>query len=283
MIRKLIEDYKYFTDAYHLTQPDKHVNPKGSTSQNGLMFTPERGKAVYNLWKNIIAGRNLAWVELQKMTAACYNCGVPGHPGLYAKAPDKREELMTWDDLLGLGTMYTLSDNKKFALEIVEWGRKHLWFFNNVEPGKFHKKAWLGRYPMVIAHLEWAAGKTPHNLGMAIFAIAGLYLLSVPTPGLTYAFFAVYYFKRAYWCAAILQSALTGSDEESQTGEDTWRLAWHMVVVAELRAGWVERQVTKFWRKRFLRQWPSGFGGLSESYFAHPHPHGKWLKGDSGN
>lgn len=115
--------------------------------------------------------------------------------GLFHRSPNKTQELQGDDDYIGVCAASKLMD-APFAREILKYGRKHRWSFNNLEPGKWTPRTWFGRKPQFVAHVMFSACQMPP-----------LYL-------------------RLLWCASLLLSGLS----RSSTG---WMLSWLMTISAE--------------------------------------------------
>jgi len=75
-------------------------------------------------------------------------------PGLLMRTPDNSFGQQSWDDYLGVACLCIHDGITDIPKEILKYGVKHGFFFNNIGPFSF--KAFLGRFPQVWA-LMWIA------------------------------------------------------------------------------------------------------------------------------
>lgn len=144
----LREELADYTDAYGLVHPNKNPGPN-NWSGNGLLFTAEALMLIYK--------DSPPSVEEQREIERIYNSCEAEAMGLYRRHPVaflRDQEAI--DDYIGIGAAAYITGTG-MAVEVLEYGRAHHWLMNNVD-GKWNWSAWLGRFPAMICHLEFAAG-----------------------------------------------------------------------------------------------------------------------------
>ena len=154
------------------------------------------------------------------------------------------------DDYIGLAAFSRHSD-PTIAQRILAYGRSHFFKWG---PLKFRYQydttgkepnsveAWFGRFPAVIAALEWAAGETPPMW-------------------------------RRLWLA--LSAALTPGAE----GQDTWILSWLCLeCLRRTQMCWFERWAIKTYMRRLYKYHPGGLKEVFTQYFgSDKHPITKYV------
>lgn len=167
--------------------------------------------------------------------AAILGCRI--EPGLYAR-PGWEQDQIGPDDMIGL-LAWSYKQDPNIADAILDYGRKGLhpldYYYPSAGQSKFDIRAWLGRSPSWIAHLEWAAGEKPG------------------------------WIRRLAWAFSV---AFSGKRDQ----HDEWILSWLLITVAGDR-GWIERWATQHYYKRLSRIFPSGLKDVFALYFkdaAHP-------------
>lgn len=100
--------------------------------------------------------------------------------GLYMPFESWSERLLSHDELLGLGMI-----NKEIASDLVYYGKRHLWIFNNRGLLKDIPIQWMGRFPTLIAYLYSRAGKIPFHPFCHMFAIGEFLFADRGTPKTT--------------------------------------------------------------------------------------------------
>jgi hypothetical protein len=98
-------------------------------------------------------------------------------PGLYSPLPSWDVDAsglgsLSHDEILGIGRI-----GKAYAADIVSYGRRHLWVFNNRNRWSDTFRQWQGRFPTMIAFLYSRAGKLPLHPFNHLYAI-GEFLLA---------------------------------------------------------------------------------------------------------
>lgn len=251
----IIEDYKRYTDKFGLVQPRRD-----STSGNGARYTAEYILAL-DLESRLDA-------EKERLTKV-YN-SLMAEPGLLMRTPDNGFGYQSIDDTIGaLTASYFLRTN--YAQDYLDYGKekpatsidltdtdkeatnKVVWWllsrgkgsvssvYNNVHPERFHVSSWLGRFPQLLAHANFAARKTPTI------------------------------WQQTVWIVSVLMSSFS-------KGQDAKVLAWHLIQVAKDQS-FVCALVGKFWGWMLKKHYPQGIGEVLERYFNNPdHPAAKWLR-----
>lgn len=75
-----------------------------------------------------------------------------GLPGLIRRS-SQNTDLESFSDYIGYCAVH-----REMAYRVYRYGIDHYWVFNNVKPGGFSWKAWLGRSPAFVAHVKASAG-----------------------------------------------------------------------------------------------------------------------------
>lgn len=172
------------------------------------------------------------------------------------RAPNLLDKQESVDNHLGLALGSMICD-KSLAAQILEWGRtnkvtkkigpipiKVPYVFNNLEPGTWSDKAWIGRQPQVIGALKLAAGEELDTIQQAACA------------------------------AAITQSIITRTAEErtaegqTHQNDDYKILGFILLTILDEKCGdekWV-KALKATWLTRIKGQF-SGPNALFEAYF----------------
>lgn len=175
-------------------------------------------------------------------------------PGLFNRTPPAgtpHGDQQGHDDYIGLAAA-SLMLGLPFAKDIVAYGKKSLWWFNNEKPGTLQSvkgginwKAFFGRYPADICHLYICANDPDQ-----------------PPPYLT----------RIAWAIALRLSGRGNTDTDART------LSWIMIQAYEksdFKYPALDSAV-KAWKERFAREWPGGMRDVQHVYRADKnHPFGK--------
>ena len=246
------EEFQEYIDRY----TDKFGFITGSkekkNSQNGVLFTAEL----------MLLLKQKGWLtkeDKELYSKHVRKCFI--NEMLY-RAPNRLDEQESVDNHLGLALGAMLCD-KSLAAQILEWGRtnkvtkkigpipiKVPYVFNNLEPGKWSDKAWIGRQPQVIGALKLAAGEELDAV------------------------------QQAACVAAITQSIGTRTAEERQkegdihSNDDYKILGYILLTILDEKCGdqkWV-KLLKAAWLVRIKKQF-SGPNALFEGYFKHKdHP-----------
>lgn len=220
------EDFKEYADSDGMLTPNFH--PPVNSTGNGLLYTAEEMITLHEL-KLLTLEDQRAWDEIVK------SCLVDG--GMLKRNKYKNNEQNSHDDYTGVLTACYLLDSDFFTRNIYQYGKEHWWNFNNVNPGKFTGASWLGRFPALIAHMYWCAGKTP-NL-----------------------------FLRLYTALATIVSS--SSDRKNH---DNWMLTYLRILVNNDKC-WINRLANKVFMKKLFQHYPDGFRQIFKEYCVNPqHP-----------
>jgi hypothetical protein len=100
--------------------------------------------------------------------------------------------------------------------------------------------AWMGRFPQIIAHAQFAADERPW-LG-----------------------------RRLWWAFSVWQAARFWDKE----GTDQWILAWHLVATfrASRQSSWICEWVSRNFTERLFTRFPGGLNTVFAQYFGAEHP-----------
>lgn len=231
--KDVIEAYRSRIDEHGLVQPD------GGTSHNGIRFTAEYVVAL------VRCDDQIPKEEAKRILTAIKSC--QAEPGLYHRFPGAFTLQEGPDDYVGLGLIsYYLNTN--IADEILAYGKKTLprYNFNNINPGKFNKSAWLGRQGQLICHLYYGSTQDPP------------------------------WYLRLWHRLAVLKSAFGEKDDQ-----DNWVLTWMLVKI--MPDGYLNNLVKMIWINRFKKHHPKGIGQVLCDYFNQTtHPHSTYLDGEFG-
>lgn len=237
-LKNEIPDYR---DSDFLVHPWKLYPDKSNKSGNGVMYTSE----FYSL---LTLNNELNEEDKRMFKFIMQRCQV--EPGLYKRSPDHTDQ-NGGDDYYGLLTGAYHTQNYDLAQEVIDYGNKHFWIFNNVKPGSlFHPDGRLNfsamffRFPALIAHAYWAANKTP-----PLF----------------------FYF---IWCLVVAFSCTKGREN----GTDPFRITWSLVKTNDSR-GWLAKLVSKLFYKRLKKHFPNGtMNEVALVYYQTGHPFSKYWK-----
>lgn len=230
------KDFNTYGDPFGLIQ-----NNPGGVSGNGLRYTAEY--FILGCRRGIFQHEGASF---RHITGSCLVL-----PGLYRRSPTAALEGTRIDDLVSIASAAQLLD-KTIAEDILRFGRKSYWLYNPpVQKSplvnlikQFNFKAWLGRYPGMIAHIEYCAGECP----------------SV--------------FKRLVW---LLGVAWCGFN--AKMNQDEWVLSQRLIEAYESTPyrTYFQDKIVKYWRKQFYKNWgEDGMKKLLTVYFGHLHPLAKY-------
>lgn len=184
--------------------------------------------------------------EIRRALTAVMTCEIA--PGLFARTPDNLSQQGP-DDYVALGHLSAMVA-PRIAREILAHGRKWTnfkWFvfpfyYDNSKQGS----SWSGLFTLqqqLVAHLQWAAGETPPL------------------------------WRRVWWALSVLASSFSRT-------QDSKMLSWHLCKVAQNK-GWIEKYVTRFFRKQFKKHYPRGAGQVMAEYLGQrQHPLAVYLQDD---
>lgn len=223
-----------------------------NSSGNGLMY-----RAEYEIEIQSMPGF-VDMAEFRDIIRACE--AEPGNLKRGPVHPDQNDH----DDYTGVAAASTWAASRILSrgrAGVPVQGTQIRWVYNNVCPGTFwhpgeprsrneriigwllgapagHRvngNAFLGRFPHLIAHFQWAAGETPPL------------------------------WRRLIWCL-VVATACWGDPKQ----QDGWRLTYLMAHVAPPRSP--EMCAVSIWRTRFRKHWPGGIAEVRRRYFGWNHP-----------
>jgi hypothetical protein len=164
-------------------------------------------------------------------------------PGLYGRSRTNRDQ-QGIDDYVGVSTAAWMVGSIHVAKEILNYGKKNVWVYNNVRPGtnddwdgSFNASAQMGRYPALICHLYWCAKETPP-----------LWL-------------------QIYWAGSVLLASF-----KPRKDQDNWILSWLMIQVGRGRTWFIDLVISihEFQRNMIFKD---GMRQVFLEYFGDPeHP-----------
>lgn len=162
-----VEALRPYIDSWRLLS-DK----PGTSSGNGLCF-----------WAEALIIAKLRGEITEQFVGECQlaviNCAIDAgfykrHPTKFQADPAKTygSDQESIDDYAGLACISKITDWPFLARDVLKFGRTHTKTWSGIElryyyPNEkgfecaFDARAWLGRFPSLIASLEWAAEETP--------------------------------------------------------------------------------------------------------------------------
>jgi hypothetical protein len=223
------EVFKQYEDKYGLI----HWCPVGAdrapSSGNGILTTC----ITYAL---LSLRKELDPITRMGVKQALKSCQVM--PGLYRRSPENLQDYEAMDDYSGLALFAAIGDRPILAAEVLEYGEAQgfpCYVYNNVVPGKWYSKVWLGRFPTVVANLEMAANRVP------------------PV------------WRRLWWAGSLVYASFSKS-----TDQDAWMMGWISAQCYRSRLpdkrnyqgeklmGWV----VQLWWDAYEKKVPKGLGSI---------------------
>lgn len=125
-----------------------YSNNPGGSSGNDLLFTAE---SIICLQQ---AGEWKLEDDNQMEQAVINHCQTI--PGLFNRGPGFEQDQEGPDDYVGLGII-----SEKIAAQILDYGWFHLWYMKTSNSARWYQPIFL-RFPALIAHLNWCAGRKPN-------------------------------------------------------------------------------------------------------------------------
>lgn len=228
------EDYQPYK-----TRLGFYTNTPGGNTGNDLLFSAEA--ALVMMKHGVWTGDDTA--ELDR---AIYRHART--PAGFLQRPGWEQDQISLDDFIGVAA-YSYKTNQLLAAAMYSYGQEHhfVWgplqfrfhFSNTNDQSDYH--AWLGRFPALIAHIAWAAGRKPS------------------------------WFQRIAWCLSV---AFSGKPED----QDEWILNWLLIEVGGDK-GWSERLATIIYHFRLQRAHPGGLAAVFARYFgSSEHPTAKHFR-----
>lgn len=153
-------DFARYTDRWGLLQPtdDKaQLDSEYGASGNGLTYTSAK---ILTYWRRgMLSDEDRT--QFQNTVESCFQ-----EPGLLMRSPAKSGDQEGWDDYVAVMAACKVAA-PDHANTIRNYARAHGYVMNNERPGTVLKKsgglnasAFLGRYPHLIAHMEYATGNS---------------------------------------------------------------------------------------------------------------------------
>lgn len=139
---KIFIDYNQYRDKFGLQQPSNDY----STSENGIRFTAQYLIAIIRRKLFLPMEK----VRLRIVIESCFR-----KPGLLMRSPEnpRRDAI---DNHVALGVLAKFL-NPQWAVDVIEYGRKHRGFYDSITPNKPRISAFLWRHPQLFMHLKLAA------------------------------------------------------------------------------------------------------------------------------
>lgn len=164
--------------------------------------------------------------------------------GIYNRTPDKFDH-QSHDDYIGI----CCTSNKlflPFAADIVQYGKKHWWYFDNTEETtKFEIKNWHGRFPWALHTYKVCAGGCASLLSILGFC--------------------------AYMYMGTFNKDLTDTSGRI--------LRWLQKESVKGKNGLVDFFIHK-WEADILEKYPNGMGDVFGIYYGEEHPFAQIMKDD---
>lgn len=239
----IIESFKPYKDKFGLISPD------GNPSGNGLVYTAAYLQTLKD-HNEIPLGELMSAYDV---VMSCYE-----RTGLLKRNPEHRDQEGP-DDYIAIGLLSVLVGGVGgvIAKSVLAYGRANIqhigpikfrYVYNNECPGTFMTRdmgtnwsAWMGRFPALICHLEFAAGEQP-NL-----------------------------FNRLAWIAAVMKACTA-----SAKNQDSWTQTKMMCDVARGQGPVIDK-VIKYFEYKLSQTFVCGIGQCWGQYFQNPeHPLAKW-------
>lgn len=145
------EIFEHYVDRDGLVTIDRDPTPQ--STGNGLLFT-----SIYLVLQKLRG--EITDEDGNKFIKPILNCQI--EPGLYNRNPG-RPDREAWDDYVGIAAVGAML-YRFFSTEIVQYGSRNAWCFNNENPGHFKPWAWHGRFLGLIGVYLMAAGQQPSFL-----------------------------------------------------------------------------------------------------------------------
>lgn len=214
------EAYKDFTDSIDQVHPAK--NPPVGRSQNGVRWTSEY---------MILLKRYEECTEedISRYKAMVDKCMV--EPGLLSRFPGSGEQEGPDNYYSLLGACVYLGITR-LPREILEYGQKNNFIYNNINPGKFTGSAFMGRQLPLVACMYYASGKEPN----------------------------------AILKAALVVSLLLSANSSGMENQDAKALGYFQLLVVQGRSSFWDK-IISYWFKKLHEEFPGGMKDVLKKYF----------------
>ena len=130
-------------------------NPGFRSTNNSLLYTG----TYFTILVILGEARKEDLEVFEKIVQACeVPVGAVPTPGLYYRHPDQNDIPEEHDDYVGLASAaYHL--NSSVAKDIVNYGRKHAWFYDSITPFAHNLARWHAKFGSVTPHYKVCAGE----------------------------------------------------------------------------------------------------------------------------
>ena len=216
-------DFEAFTDCNHLVEVDQHPSINVGAG-NGVLYTAEK-YAFYSEFHWITEEDRDEFARIVRSLQAA--------PGLINRNPPDgfHNDQDGADDYVGLAAAAHMIGRQAIANEIWDYGNRHLWNYNNVDPnGSINEHSFINR-PWWVAHFS-------HCAGQAADAIS-----------------------ETAWGAKMAAGGGRGNPGEIA-------LEWFMMHCLPERAGATAKAGAALWIRHFRKNWPGGMKQVMAAYFA---------------
>jgi hypothetical protein len=230
----MVTETEVRSDFEPFFDPDGFIGPKaGQGSGNGLLYTAEY----------VVILRQLGFLkpaDLIKYENLCLKCEIS--PGCYNRSPGDRSQEGP-DDYTGVAAASPINADRS-----LRHGESNFWIYNNNgkgirdSSGKINWAAFMGRFPSLLAHMKYGAGR---KLGLITWLA---------------------------WQIAVLGCALSDTADQ-----DSWFLTWLLVHTGGQKS-MVNRWISKLWVGNLRKQFPGGIQEVFEKYFGFQHPIAKYAQ-----
>ena len=141
------------------------IGPGGEVTGNNILYT-----AYYMICLQI--WHELMPLEMNRIKTVLQFYRI--EDGLYMRTPSNEFGQQGPDDYVGLGVMAYLMREFWIAEDILEYGRRNLGSFNNINVGVWTWKSCLFRQRQLVCHLTYAAFRKPALLDRIIWGVTVL-------------------------------------------------------------------------------------------------------------
>lgn len=224
-----------YTDANGLVCNRKCLHTDVNPSGNGVCYTSELVVALERLGQIAPIDVEYYWTTIK----GCWK-----EPGLLSRGPCQPDQEGP-DDYYGLAAGAAATAQPWLAEAVISYGWAHDWCFDNVTPGRWSWKNFLGRQPQLVCALYAAAGRSPIWL----------------------------YPLRFYTAAVIATSCMFANKSDADSRRLSWLLIQTMTPVSALC-----RLAAKLWQHRLMQDYPGqGMRSVAALYYEKEHPYIRYL------
>lgn len=228
-----------FIDVNNLVSPQAQVNPTKRESDNGVLFTSE-----YNMLLALRKEDSLEDSELWELRMN--SCML--QPGLLSRAPNDHGQEGP-DDVLGFLGAAKVLNRPILAQQMLNYGYKHLGWFNNEIPGSLKKldgsginwQAFQWRQLQILGATWGAAGKL--------------------------SWYKFWQFPTMFYTAMSIALSCINTP---LSAADPRILSWCLIKATS--DSLMCRLAAKLWTKRLMKDFPNGMKDVFTLYFPENHP-----------